>query len=97
MTNRRDSINEQIAAKKDVISKMKSEIIALEREAFLLCDEHQRFEENEEDIIISRRPRKVKKALVGRIYWREKFKDEYTGRGVWINRTRIVRLNGEWI
>ena len=92
----RASINQEIAEKWELIAQIKSEIVALKKEALLLCDEHQRFEENEEEIIISRRPKKTEKRLIGRIHWKEEFKDEDTGKGIWIERSQVVRVDGVW-
>ena len=92
----RASINKEIAEKWELIAQIKSEIVALKKEALLLCDDHQRFEEKEEEIIISRRPKKTEKRLIGRIHWKEEFKDEDTGKGIWIERSQVVRVDGVW-
>ena len=92
----RASINQEIAEKWELIAQIKSEIVALKKEALLLCDEQQRFEENEEEIIISRRPKKTEKRLIGRIHWKEELKDEDTGKGFWIERSQVVRVDGVW-
>jgi hypothetical protein len=68
----------------------------LKKENLLLCDETQRFEEAEEEVIISRRPKKTEKRLIGRIHWKEEFKDESNGQSIWIERSRVVRVNGVW-
>ena len=92
----RADINQEIAEKLELIAQIKTEIVALKKEELLLCDEHQRFEEKEEEITISRRPKKTEKRLIGRIHWKEEFKDEDTGKGIWIERSQIVRVNGVW-
>jgi hypothetical protein len=92
----RASLNQEIAEKWELIAQIKSEIVALKKEALLLCDDYQRFEENEEEIIISRRPKKTEKRLIGRIHWKEEFKDEDTGKGIWIERSQVVRVDGVW-
>lgn len=93
---RRSDINQEIAQKWELIAEIKSEIIALKKENLLLCDESQRFEETEEEVIISRRPKKTEKQMIGRIYWKEEFKDEDTGESIWIERSEVVRVNGVW-
>lgn len=93
---RRADINQEIAQKWELIDQIKSEIIALKKENLLLCDETQRFEETEEEVIISRRPKKTEKRLIGRVLWKEEFKDESTGQSIWIERSRVVRVNGVW-
>lgn len=93
---RRADINQEIAQKWEQIDKIKSEIIALKKENTLLCDEIQRFEETEEEVIISRRPKKTEKRLIGRVHWKEEFKDEDTEQSIWIERSQVVRVNGVW-
>jgi len=92
----RVDINQEIAEKWELIAKIKTEIVALKKEELLLCDDHQRFEETEEDIIISRRPKKTEKRLIGRIHWKEEFKNEDTEQSIWIERSQVVRVNGVW-
>lgn len=92
----RASIDQEIAEKWELIAQIKSEIVALKKEALLLCDEHQRFEEKEEEIIISRRPKKKEKRLIGRVLWKEEFKDQSTGQSIWIERSQVVRVDGVW-
>ncbi len=96
VVRRRADINQEIAEKWELIAQIKTEIVALKKEELLLCDDHQRFEEKEEEITISRRPKKIEKRLIGRIHWNEEFKDEDTGQSVWIERSQVVRVNGEW-
>ena len=93
---RRADINREIAQKWELIDQIKSEIIALKKENLLLCDESQRFEETEEEVIISRRPKKTEKRLIGRVLWKEEFKDGSIGQYIWIERSRVVRVNGVW-
>ena len=93
---RRADINLEIAQKWELINQIKSEIIALKKENLLLCDESQRFEETEEEVIISRRPKKTEKRLIGRVLWKEEFKDGSTGQSICIERSRVVRVNGVW-
>jgi len=92
----RADINNDITQKWELIQQLKSEILKLEKEDILLCDEHQRFEEKYEDVIISKRPKKIESKLIGRIYWTEEFKDEDTNQSVFIDRSQIVRVNGVW-
>lgn len=92
----RADINQEIAEKWELIAQIKTEIVALKKEELLLCDEYQRFEEKEEEVTISRRPKKTEKRLIGRIHWKEEFKDEDTDKGIWIERSQIVRINGVW-
>lgn len=96
MDNRRLDINNEISQKWESIEKIKSEIVALKKEELLLCDDTQRFEEREEDVIISKRPKKTEKRLIGRIHWKEEFKDEDTNKSIFVERSQVVRINGVW-
>jgi len=93
---RRAVINQEIAEKWELIAQIKNEINNLKKEAIILCDETQRFSEVDEDIIISRRPKKLEKRLIGRVHWKEEFKDESTNESIWIERSLVVRVNGVW-
>ena len=92
----RADINQEIAEKWELISEIKTQIIALKKEEMLLSDDKQWFTEEEEEHIISKRPKKTEKHLVGRINWIEEFKDEDTGESVFIDRNQIVRVDGVW-
>lgn len=50
--------------------------------------------------MISKRPKKTETLLVGRIHWNEFFKNggypDDESKGVWIERSQVVRVNGEW-
>lgn len=92
----RIDINTEIAKKWELISEIKSEIISLKREAILLCDESQWFEEKEEEITISQRPKKIEKRVIGRIYWNQDFIDEHTNEIFTILRDQVVRVDGIW-
>ena len=90
-------INQEIAEKWELIDQIKNEINNLKKEAILLCDETQWFSEVYEDILISKRPKKSEKRLIGKVYWKEEFKDESTNESIWIVRSEIVRVNGVWL
>jgi sulfate adenylyltransferase subunit 1 (EFTu-like GTPase family) len=92
----RADINKEMNDKIELIEKTEAEIIELRKEYVLLCDEYQRFEEKEEEIIISRRPKKTVTRLIGRIYWKEEFKDEEDDTSIWIERNQVVRIDGVW-
>ena len=93
----RNQINKQIKVKEEKIKSLKEEITALERESLLLSDRNQWFIEKEEELIISKRPKKVVTKLIGRIYWNEAFVDEDTGEVVEIERSMKVRENNHWV
>lgn len=95
MTKRLDLLA-QIASKKEQVVKLQSEIQELRKETLMLCDERQWFTEEEEEIIVKKRPKIIDKVLVGKIRWKEDFKDEETGEVVTVERAQVVRVNGEW-
>lgn len=96
-TRSREEIHKEIIEKLETISKTKDEINELLKEGILLSDDKQWFTEEEEEFVISKRPKKVEKHLTGRVNWKEEFKDESTGETVTINRSEIVRIDGEWL
>lgn len=96
MARRRSTIDKMVQAKIDKIKQLKTEIIELNREAVLLTDKKQQFTEKEEEVLICGRPKKYETQLIGRIHWKDYFMDDDTGEKIWINRTQIVRVNGEW-
>lgn len=51
---------------------------------------------NDEISLISRRPKKTREVLVGRIHWIESFKDESTDEIRKIERSRVVYQDGVW-
>ncbi len=94
---KRERLEAKIESKKSQIEKLESEIIELTKETLLLSDEKQWFVEKEETRVISKRPKKEETLLVGRIYWKEDFGDEDTGDVVTVERSEVVRENGEWV
>lgn len=97
----REQINKERASKKAKIKKLQDELIELYKADCLLCDDKQWYTEEEEEHVISKRPKKVEKHLVGRVRWKELFYDEsYPGdasKGVEIERSKAVKVDGEWI
>ena len=53
--------------------------------------------EKEEEVIISRRPKKTEMKLMGRIHWYEDMEDVDTGGKTKIERSQIVKINGKWL
>jgi len=92
----RTEIKKEIALREKQIKKIKSEIRDLNIEAVLLCDKKQWFTEQEEEIVVKRRPKIIEKHLIGRIHWKEYFMDESTGKKVTIERCQTVRIDGQW-
>ena len=84
----------------DKIETLKRENIELAKQAILLSDEEQQFVEKIESHPREKWQRKdnyLDGKLVGRIHWKEEFKDESDGSSIFINRQRVVRVDGEWI
>ena len=92
----RADIHREAEEKYEQIKKLKKEILELERENLLLCDDEQWFTEKEEDVIVSKRPKKTEKHLIGRVHWQQGFKDEDTGEMIMIDRNEVVRVDGVW-
>jgi hypothetical protein len=97
VTRTRKDIQDDINSKEMEIIAINAQIVELKKEALLLCDEQQRYEEKEELIVISKRPYKTQKTIIGRIYWKEDFTDEDGGDVITIERSEVVRENGEWV
>lgn len=93
----RKQITKAIEAKFEKIKTLKAEIIELRKEDLLLNDKKQQFTEKDEEVLISGRPKKYETRLVGRIHWKEDFVDEDNGSVITIDRSQVVRVNGEWI
>ncbi len=93
----------QIRAEHEEVSaqteSLKLKLTDLVKEDWLLSDKEQWFTEQEETEQVSKRPKKFETALVGRVHWNEFFQDgdKPEGEGVTIERSKIVRVNGEWL
>ena len=93
MRTRKD-IRAEISAKIELIEQLEAEKKELILEDIQFSDEEQWYTEEEETHEVSKRP---KKFMVGRINWKEEFKDEGNPNyPTIIERTRVVRINGEW-
>jgi len=96
----RNEIEQKRKENFDKIETLKRENIELAKQAILLSDEKQQFTE-----VVETHPREkwqrkdnyLDGKLVGRIHWKEEFKDESDGSSIIINRQRVVRVDGEWI
>jgi hypothetical protein len=100
MRRRRSTLYKLEKAKFDKINQLKAEIIELRKEDMLLCDKNQWFTEQEEEVLICGRPKKYETKLIGRIHWKETFKDEDKpdGKGdIVVERKQTVRVNGGWL
>ena len=99
MENRtRATIQAEIEECNDRIEAITAQRLELIKEDLLLCDETQRFEKKTETYTVRENRKKVtKERVVGRVFWKETFYDEDTGKGITIERNRVVRINGEWL
>ena len=95
MRTRKD-IRAEISAKIELIEQLEAEKKELILEDIQFSDEEQWYTEEEETHEVSKRPKKSEKFMVGRINWKEELKDESTKESIFIDRSRVVRINGEW-
>ena len=95
----RKHINNKISSNINRIKKLQDENLRLKRESVLLSDKTQQFTEEVESVKVREGGKLVKKDwLIGRIHWKEKFIDQGDpkGKGVIVERSRVVRVNGNW-
>lgn len=95
--NREDIIKQRESILKKM-EKLNDEYHLLLIADYLLCDKQQWYKES-----IENHPKKrgcaknyLDGKLVGRIYWMQDFKDEYTGIVFPVERNRVVRVDGNW-
>lgn len=96
----RNEISQKRKENFDKIEALKLENIELAKQAILLSDEEQQFTEEIESHPRQKWQRKdnyLDGKLVGKIHWVEEFKDESDGTSIFINRSQIVRVDGEWV
>ncbi len=91
---KRQVIHAKIASNAKKIHALHQKNIELSKEELLLSDKQQWYTETTET---HGKGKNKKEYLIGRINWKEDFKDEDTGEVVTIERSQVVRQNGEWI
>lgn len=91
---KRSTIVKRIHANSQKIKALRQANIELNRQHLLLSDKNQWYIEAEET---HGRGKNKETALIGRVYWKEGFKDEDTGQVVYIERSCAVRKNNDWI
>lgn len=91
---KREQIQSKINSNLEKIASLNSEVFELRKQALLLSDDVQWFEEKKETIGRGKTKREV---LIGRIHWNEDFKDEDSGEIITIERQQTVRIDGEWL
>lgn len=93
----REEIKLQIKSNIEKIEELQSANKKLITEDYLFSDEKQWFTEKMESIIKRDGNKKVKADwLIGCINWISHFTDADTGKVIPIERSKIVRINGEW-
>jgi len=93
---KRYQIAKKIANKERQLKKIEIDILELKRQNCLLTDKNQQFIEENEEVLISGRPKKYETKLIGRVNWKQKFEDG-DGGFVTIDRSLVVRVNDEWV
>ncbi|SEA59360.1 hypothetical protein SAMN05192529_13139 [Arachidicoccus rhizosphaerae] len=101
MSTTRKEFNDQIADNNKRIADLQAENLELLKAALMTSDETQWYTEMEEHYKEypnndRRRTAINKKRMVGRVNWVENFRDEDTGKLIPVDRSRIVKINGEW-
>lgn len=93
----RAEIKALVSHKQNTIAALKQEITELWRLWYMTSDDQQWFEEKMETHKVKEGRKTVEKQLlIGRIHWKEDFRDEDTGEVITIARSRVVRVDGEW-
>lgn len=94
----RERLHGKLREIENQIDALNDERLQVKRDLMLLCDDKQWFEEKMESFVRrSKRKKETIQHLIGRVYWNENFIDEDTGAVVTINRSRVVRQDGEWL
>jgi hypothetical protein len=97
MSKERQKLSDRIFEINEQIKALTLERLGLEREALLLCDDEQRYSEKYEMVTVNNNGKKVKQQwLIGRIHWKEDFGDASTGQMIQIERSQVVKVNGNW-
>lgn len=89
----REKLLKKIEDNNAKIKKLHSDNIALKIQEHQICDDKQRYTEQVE---VRGRGKKKEDIIVGRIHWREDFKDEDTGETITIKRSQAVRIGDTW-
>lgn len=94
----REIIKNKIDETIEKINFYKAELEKLEKEDLLFSDDQQWFVEKEEEVKFRQNRKLIKETrLIGRVYWKEHFVDEDTGKLIEIERSQKVRENGKFI
>lgn len=91
---KREKLKAKIRAIGKKIILLENEVQELWYENLLLCDKQQWFTEKKET---HGRGKKKREILVGRIHWKEDFKDQDTDKVITIERSQVIRQDGKWV
>lgn len=95
---KREKLESKVSKNLEKIQALKEENATIKEQLILLSDKTQWFVEQVETSTERIQRKKVKvDRLIGRIHWKEDFKDDDTGEVVTIERSRVVRVNNEWV
>jgi len=90
----RERLSAKIKANEQKIQELLDKNLELERKSILLSDDVQQYKEQ---MRTTGRGKNKKEYLEGRIYWMERFTDGDTKKVFEMQRSRAVRIDGEWI
>lgn len=93
----RTEIRNKIKSNENLIEKLRLENREFLKQDYLLSDELQQYYEKEEEVVVTKRPKTVKKELRGYIKFIEEFEDADTGERFSVERNVLVRVNGRWV
>lgn len=95
---KRKKLENIIAKNNETIKSIQEKNVEIQKQLYLLCDKKQWFTEKLEMITerVGKKKIKVEK-LIGRIHWNEQFLDEDTAKPFFVERSKIVRIDENWI
>jgi len=98
MKTERELIKSKIEVKKESIKTLENEILELTKEYLLISDDKQWFTEKLETQTKRVNRKKVtEEKLIGRIHWIQNLVDGDTDEVFPLERSKVVRVDGEWI
>lgn len=94
----REKLQKQIVSNTSKIDNLQAINEGLEHEAMLLCDEQQRYTEHLETSTFKENGKRIQvERVIGRIHWKQIFKDENNPNGLELERSENVRIDGVWL
>jgi len=93
---RQDILN-SIKIKQEQRKALDKEILELVQQNLLFSDDKQWFTEELQEVKRKEGRKTIKEnKLIGRVHWIEMLKDESTGKSFDLERSQVVRIDGEW-